>query len=187
MDDLTAVESLSHGDLAEGFRTVAAHITGDQRAKMQALYAAWQSGDVDDAEFETLLADALLVGSGAALISADALAAVWLNKPAHGLTVADSDAAPLIQAARTATELLDGSDDPLPRLERLAVAEPLRALQSAAVASYYRHGVTGYTRAVSPNACADCRAAHASGHVYPTDSPMTSHPGCTCVPIPITD
>ncbi|HWL96045.1 MAG TPA: hypothetical protein VNP20_01815 [Nocardioidaceae bacterium] len=186
-----AVE-LTADQLVAGFGAVAANISDEQNAFGLALLTAWQSGDITDSEFVALLADQLAVSVGGAMLSADALVAVYVNRPALGMVPDDAKVEQLTKAAKTVATFLDDAEtDPLPRVQRLAVAEPLDALQQASLTAYSRHGITGYVRGISADACELCvwlKKEHLrpGGYIYPTDKPMHKHPGCTCVPIPIT-
>ncbi len=182
----TAIEALDAGNLRDAFAILQTHISDEQGVKLAYLFTAWEHGYLSDVEFRDQLADLLIVGSGAALISADVLVAVYLNRPALGLTVTSEHAERLTKAAATATGLLDTTEDPMPRLNRLAVAEPLDALQQGTLSAYSGHGVTGYTRGLSGSACKLCHWLYKDGYVYPTSKTMHRHPGCTCVPIPVT-
>jgi hypothetical protein len=168
------------------FRNAADDMTRTTEELTGLLLAAWQAGQMTDAEFRGSLHSLLVTGYASGLMVGDAIGSGYVNAAPVGLGVDQRTTDRLGQAAATTTTLLDAAEDPLPRLRRLTVAEHLDSLQQGVVGAYNAHGVRGYTRGLSANACELCQWLYKGGYVYPSDRPMHQHPGCTCVPIPAT-
>lgn len=98
----------------------------------------------------------------------------------------------LEQAWTTAVEVAEERPDPDATAERLARDEPIAAAQAGYQEVLAEAGVTGYRRALNPDACELCQWLQKShlapgGYVYPIDQPMFRHIGCRCLPEPTTD
>jgi hypothetical protein len=185
-DVLTDAEERIGQPLDVTFRNAAGDMTRTTEELTATLLAAWQAGDMTDAEFRGALHNLLVTGYAAGLMVGDAIGSGYVNAAPVGLGLDRGTTERLALAASTATTLLDAADDPLPRLRRLTVGEHLDSLQQGVVGAYNAHGVRGYVRGLSAKACELCVWLYKGGYVYPADRPMHSHPGCTCVPIPAT-
>lgn len=98
----------------------------------------------------------------------------------------------LEQAWETVYEVAEDRPDPDATAERLARDEPIAAAQSGYQDVLAEAGVTGYRRAINPDACELCQWLQKShlrpgGFVYPINQPMYRHTGCRCLPEPTTD
>ena len=185
-DLLTQAEARIGQPLDVTFRNAADDLTRTTESLTGTLLGSWQAGGMTDVEFRESLHNLLVTGYSTGLMVGDLIGSGYVGSEPVGLTVDDATTQRLTYAAATATTLLDATDDPLPRLRRVTVAEHLDSLQQGVVGAYNAHGVRGYTRGLSAKACELCVWLYKGGYVYPADRPMHRHPGCTCVPIPAT-
>jgi hypothetical protein len=169
-DALAQAEERIGQPLDVTFRNAAADLTRTSEELTALLLAAWQAGQMTDAEFRESLHSLLVTGYASGLMVGDSIGSGYVNAVPVGLGV---DAGTTERLALAATTLLDA-------------AEHLDSLQQGVVGAYNAHGVRGYTRGLSAKACELCVWLYKGGYVYPADRPMHRHPGCTCVPIPAT-
>ena len=101
--------------------------------------------------------------------------------PALGLSVTDDEPGRLAKAVRT---VFDETDEPGPRLARLARAEPLQAGRRAFAEGMRRRGVPGWTRNTGPDPCPLCQQLN-DGSALPPTVEMADHPGCSCTAVPV--
>lgn len=185
-DVLTDAEQRIGRPLDETYRNTATELEKLTTDLTAGVLAGWQAGNLTDAELEELVHGILVQGVAHGTTIGDAVGSAYIGQQPLGITVDDQEAERLGLAAATIVGLLDAAGDPLPRLARLTVGEALHGLQDGVRRAYSEHGVTGYTRGLSASACELCRWLYKGGHVYPSSKPMHKHPGCTCVPIPVT-
>lgn len=186
MADLAQIEQELGRPLDDTFRDVASGLESVTEEQVVELLAAWQAGRVTDEELEQLLAVLLATAVGAGLAYGDIIGSGYVGRDPVGLVPDEATVTRLSLAASTTRSLLDVATDPAPRVRRVAVGEALAALQEGVVKSYDSHGVSGYRRGLSGRACELCHWLYKDGYVYPTSKPMHRHPGCTCVPVPVT-
>ncbi len=80
--------------------------------------------------------------------------------------------------------LLAKTDDPLPRLLRLAYNEPVQASRQASREVMSLHEVSQYRwQLSSKNPCGLCKFL--ANRKWPVKKVPTSHPGCTCQVVPV--
>ena len=171
------------------YRDTLKRLSGQAEAQAVALYQMREAGQVDDDTFVAVLAAIVAAANSRAAALADlSLAAaltVALRRPVAplGLTPSPDDPERLSKAASTllAVETLTPQ-----RVARLARAEPLdTAARSYSQGMAHSPHVTGWTRAVSADACQACQSM--AGGTLPDTVPMWHHTGCTCSPIPVTN
>lgn len=143
-----------------------------------------------------LLTALLLRAEARGIVLADVALASELSRqlgravPTLGLVPAASTQAGTAKAVRTTLTRLAGDADEAARLRRVRRTARGRTVQAAG--AYYDVGlrgqpeVAGWRRGVSASACDLCRWLERGGHVFPAPQPMRRHPGCSCVPIPVT-
>lgn len=186
-DVLTRMAEQIGAPLEVVFRNAAADLQSLTERLTALLLAAWQTGQVNDAEFRDSLHSLLVTGYDNGLMVGDVLGSAYIDAEPVGLRIDDDTTERLALSAATATKYLDQASDPLPRLTRLTTGEHLWSLQLGTQTAYREHGVPGYRRGLSAKACELCVWLYKDGYVYPTDKPMHKHPGCTCVPVPVTN
>ena len=114
-------------------------------------------------------------------LTATLLRALRRPLPALGLGLPDDEPDRLTQALTT---LFDDTNEPRPRLARLARAEPLAAGRRAYTAGMVERDVPGWRRRTGTDPCPLCRTLD-DGSVLPPSVPMADHPGCSCTPVPV--
>lgn len=184
---------------AAEFRTGLATLGTYYAGQAARVYAGWQAGVFTTDEWRALFARSLLNGVGDGTGIGDGFATRLLHL-AHGRDVlpvgepidVPAELARLTLAVDTLAAKIDTAEDPRPRIERLASSEPVNAAQQSAIRVFGKHQVTGWRRGVRPDACELCHWLAKTnldplGYVYPTTKLMHKHPGCTCIPIPVTE
>jgi hypothetical protein len=153
-----------------------------------ALYDRHVSGEISRDLTVATMASRIAKANAKAVALADlSLAATLMLRtrepvPTLGIGRNPDDPARLLKAVTTVLEL-----ESVERVARLARSEPLMAAGRAySVAIEKSDRVVGYRRGLSPDPCELCMWLWKEGYVYPADQPMHQHPGCTCVPIPVT-
>lgn len=150
------------------------------------IYAAYSGDDIGGDEFVALTAATVGRANSRARVmalaglSAAVLVAVRRPVPTPRIAVVD-DAERLTKAARTVLATAAASPVPDTIVARLGRAEPLTAAAetySAAIAAIPH--VTGWTRQLGASSCQLCEWWAADGKVFPADTPMPTHPGCSC-------
>ncbi|MFC5999347.1 hypothetical protein ACFP6A_11540 [Quadrisphaera sp. GCM10027208] len=173
------------------FRDTITSLAGQAEDRALDLYARWEAGELDDEQFEALLA-ALVAryNSRAATVADLALAAavtVALRRAVAplGIVTPPGDPQRLRTATRTLREALEDTPDPQARVARLARAEPLdTAARSYSEGIARSRHVEGWVRGLSANACELCTWWARGGRIWPKTHRMPTHKGCTCTPIP---
>jgi hypothetical protein len=165
-------------------------VSSTQR-RVAAVFAAYESGQITNAEARTLIASILHHANGAAVGMADRFIADQIEKaarvpvpalghaPERGLGRLH-DAVGTILAEAAGWQAGD-TDSPLMRLRRLGRSEPLHhGHKSASVAMKRHKAVRGWVRAMDANACQLCEWWYRDGQIWSDDTPFQSHPGCNC-------
>lgn len=191
-------------DYRAEFDIIATDIAVRTTAAALGYHAAWQGGALTTPQWRYAFRQLLLMGTAVAGGLGDALAARVLRR-LHGVAAQPvgvvagtpdprAEAARLDKAVLALVELADTAEDPRPRIERLARAEPVNAMQQAIVAAWDAHGIRGWRRGTDPDPCELCVwlvKAHLDpagiGYVYPTSRKFHQHPGCRCIPVPVTE
>lgn len=164
--------------------------------QLNAGYAAYQAGQISEPVWHATAVNLLLAANIKAIGLADFAAAAYLTVtrrepvPTLGIVLPQNERGRLDDAIITLTDraspMHDRASEVPGRVERLARAEPLNAAQQTYVTALNRHGVTGYRRGVSPDACEMCATwLYRDGYVWPTSKPFHRHPGCACYPVPV--
>jgi len=189
---MTAPETLTTETWYAAFSVVTDNIIAEAIEWSAALFGLWLAGRLTSAEFPIALTAQLVVSIGGAMVTADVMTAVLTDEPVIGYTVDDRTVTRLQGASRTLTASLDEPGDTRAHIERIAISEPVNALQQTTVDALARHGVTGYRRGTDADPCKLCTwlvKAHLDpaglGYIYPTGQPMHRHTGCRCVPVPV--
>lgn len=166
-----------------------AETTDGTTAQVLAALAMYEAGDLPTEEFAAVVAAYVAAGNARAAALADLSLASVLTLEAGepvaplGITRPESDPDRLAKAASTLLAV-EGSRE---RWERLARSEPRTAAAEAYSEGIRRSPrVSGWRRGVSGGACELCTWWSRDGRVWQADHPMPTHPGCTCVPLPVT-
>lgn len=164
------------------YRKAQAAIGKEAEEKVAALYRVFASPTkpLRPEEF----ADFLGVIVGNANTRAAALADVYtsarLRRKPRGVGRSVDEPAALREAVKT---LLADSEDPLPRLRRLASNEPVQASRQASREAMALHKVSHYRWQLSSKSpCGLCRFL--AKRKWPVKKVPMSHPGCTCQVVP---
>lgn len=159
----------------------------------------WQQhldGDLTRAELVDLVLVIIRLAHEQGRLAAEAAFTLWAIE--HGLdpdpalqppaaAYADPDER-MTSALQTIIEESDTNEERQMRIERLGRGEATAAAHSAFAAAISAHPmVKGWIRRAEPGACQICRNLAAAGPVRNTAIRMYRHPGCSCVPIPLTD
>jgi hypothetical protein len=148
---------------------------------MLALWQRLQDGALTTGDLVTLGAASIQTVNSQAYGLADLYLAHTLRARPLGLTPPAE--LPRLQQAMT-TAASDQGTNPQDALRRLGQSEPLRSGQTALTTGMKEHGVRGWTRQTGGSSCQVC-ADLADGTVLPPSVPIWSHPGCSCVPQPV--
>ncbi|MFV2143213.1 hypothetical protein [Isoptericola sp. G70] len=166
------------------YREALKNLSGDTEARVLAVYAALEAGDIAPEAAAAVIAALVTKGNARAVGLADvALAAnltVALRRPVAtlGLSLPIGEPKRLHKAAST----LLGIDGITPeRVARLGRVEPLETGQRAYADGVARSGVvTGWVRNMDGDPCQLCKWWSRDGRVWPADHPFQHHKGCSC-------
>ncbi len=158
------------------------------------LHDRLEAGQASPEAFTAATTATILRAEERAVGLADLALAVELTRrlrravPTLGLVTSAADRQATARAARTLTARLTDADEP----QRARATRLARGRTTQTGGHYFDVGmrerpeVAGYTRGLSPTACELCTWLYRGGHVYPASQPMHRHPGCTCIPVPVT-
>jgi hypothetical protein len=169
------------------YRDTLAGLVDDAEARTGRVYDRYADGTVGRDGFVAATTATLLAAEDRAAAVSDLALADHLQVPALGLVVAAADRAATGKAVATLTVRLTETPNPRARALRLA-----RGRTTGAAGKYFDIGlathpkVAGYRRGLSSLPCQLCRWLYRGGFVYPAGQPMYRHPGCMCVPLPVT-
>lgn len=135
---------------------------------------------ISRAEFVQVAASLVAAYSQQAAMLGDNFMSERLRKQPLGIGRPPDDVGRLEKAL--AKILHTGPDDSLPRVERLARAEPLSAAQSASREVLVRAEVAEYVFDTDENPCGLC--AWRASQTWPVNTAAIAHPGCTCILLP---
>jgi hypothetical protein len=169
--------------LAARYRTLTRRLSTSSAAALLALWQRMQDGDFTADDLPLLGAAAITASNTQAYGLADLYLAHVLRTSPLGLS-APVDTGRLQQAVSTAAS--EQGTNPADSLRRLGQSEPLRSGQTALTTGMKQHRVGGWTRQTGGQSCQVC-ADLADGTVLSPDTQMWSHPGCSCVPQPVTE
>lgn len=163
-------------------RTRAEQQADDTAAKVLALLALYQAGQIADSDFPSVVATAVYQGKCVASRIADVLVSTLAGLPALGILPGSQHIERLEKAASTA--LADPETAP-ERLERLASAEVLTS-HSKTLNAAIRENRLRWREDVSPTACDVCLPFADVEHEADEEF-EPHHPNCRCEPVPITN
>jgi hypothetical protein len=184
----------------EDYQAQTEQLSADTVAQVLVVYAAFQAGQITQAEAEAIIATIVNQANAVALSLADVALAVQIEvatglvTPPVGVLPVDSTDR-LVKAVNTI--LVDQPvvepeqpepepDRPDPaemRLERLARAEPLEASQDGSLeAMQEQPRVEGWTRQMDADPCQLCEWWWREGRIWPKEHPFQKHKGCNCQP-----
>ncbi|WP_425799919.1 hypothetical protein [Gordonia sp. DT101] len=157
----------------------------DQR--VQALYASYERGEIDEATFVELATAVLVQGESKAVSLSDlALAATLTAYTAAVVTpvglLPDRGAQP-----RAVEAIREALADPEPKV-KLTInvrAVTLEAAQRNTGKAMKKQGVEKWTRKLNAGACKVC--TDLAGEELPVTAEMWTHKGCACTQNPITE
>lgn len=164
------------------YRKAQAAIGEETEEKVAALFRVFASPSkpLTPDEFADFLG--VIVGNAntRAAVLADAFQSGRLRRKPRGVGRPADETAALREAVKT---LLADSEDPLPRLRRLARTEPVQASRQAAREALELHKVTHYRwQLSSKNPCGLCKFL--AKRKWPVKKVPVSHPSCTCQVVP---
>ena len=142
--------------------------------------SALAGGLVSIDEFRGLAASVVSAANLRAAMLADLFTSKRLRTSPLGIGRPLDEAVRLAEAMQT---IIADTDTPLPRLSRLAAAEPLSAAQSASREVLIRNEVPFYIWDTDSDPCSRC--AKLADRIYPVQIPAIQHPGCTCLVLPL--
>lgn len=173
------------------YRTRLRELVAVAEGRMRTAHVRYDEGMSAD-RFTVLAVALLLRAEGAAVALSDLAVAIELSRrmrkavPTLGLTLDRSRTDAIEKAVGTLVERLPDTPDPQARAVRLARGRTTQTAGHAFdTAMKSRPEITGYTRGLTATPCKICIALYNNGATWPPDQPMSRHPGCTCVPIPI--
>jgi hypothetical protein len=166
---------------AARYRTLTRRLATASAAALLALWQRLEDGTLASDDLVMLGASSVLTANGQAYNLADLYLAHTLRARPLGMT-APADLPRLQQAVGTAAS--DQGTNPADALRRLGQSEPLQSGQTALTTGMKQHGVRGWTRQTGGASCQVC-ADLADGTVLSPDTSMWAHPGCSCVPQPV--
>lgn len=158
---------------------------------MLALRAAQQSGDLSTEEFLTAGATTVATADDHAVSLGDLAIAAALTalrgEPVDPAGIVLPDQTDRLTSSLS-TILADSAPDDADgtaAIARLGTAEPLSAGQWATGQALQAQDAGRWRRMVGPDPCPICTDLEAG--TVPADVAMWSHPGCSCVQVPVTD
>lgn len=128
----------------------------------------------------------LLTANEHAATLADIYVASMLRAQPLGLASPIADADRLHDVILTAADP-DSGTNPADALSRLGTSEPSRSAQRTTTEALRGHGARGWRRAAGGGRVCPVCAAMANGEVLPATAEMYTHPGCSCVAVPVAD
>ncbi len=164
------------------YRKAQAAIGTETAEKVTALYDVFASAgrQLTADEFANLVGVLVSGGNRRAALLADTFQRAELRKAPLGVGRRDEEPTAMRD---TVKKLLDDDEDPLPRMQRLAVTEPVQASRQAAREVLERSGAKFYTwRLSNKDACRLCKLL--SRRRWPVSKVPVSHPSCTCQVVP---
>jgi hypothetical protein len=155
-------------------------LAGDEHAaatsaRVLALTAAWQAGQIDTPDMTKGTAIAIYAGKLLASRYADVLVSTASNRPPVGVRPSDDHVERLDAAVKA---IVEGDPEPAPRLDRLARAEVLESHTASTLAALREQGFPEWERVVGEDPCEKCEPL--AGEVQPVGTPFRDHPGCQC-------
>jgi hypothetical protein len=176
-------------------------ISQQSQQQVQQAWANYQAGQLTQAEFEQVTAQAIAASNSRAATLADlSLAAAIATEMAtqfpqvdatstlttSGLTPdSGEELTRLTKGVHTLLEASKAGDDVTARLTRFAASEPLETAQRTYQQSIKKHpALNGWQRHLSTDACELCVWWWREGRVWPKDHYFQSHKGCKCTPKP---
>jgi hypothetical protein len=165
------------------YRKAQAAIGRETEEKVAALYRVFTSPTkpLRPEEFADFLGTIVGNANTRAAVLADVFTSARLRRKPRGVGRPTEEPAALKEAI---LGLLADSDDPLPRLRRLASNEPVQASRQASREAMSLHKVSHYRwQLSSKNPCGLCKFL--AKRKWPVKKVPMSHPGCTCQVIPV--
>lgn len=167
-------------------------ISAQQVQKVSAAFAAFDDGDLTEAEFTAVVVNVVGLGNRRGYILGAAVARALIEAEAQVAELVDMPRTPGVvrpeedRLAQAVATILASDQDTLMQLQRLADNEPKQAAAdgSGDVIKGSRR-VKGWTRSLDSGACQLCRWWWREGRVWQADHPMPRHPGCTCSQKPV--
>jgi hypothetical protein len=174
----------------EDYQTRTEALAGASAARVLAVYAAYQAGQLAADQAAELISGVVNLANAGAVSLADMFIAAQIEELA-GVPTPVTGAAPtdeherLLEAVHTIlSEQPADPDEPgqaQTRLERLARSEPLETAQRAATEAMQEQPlVQGWTRAMDSDPCPLCVYWWREGRIWPKIHPFQGHKGCNC-------
>ncbi|MGV9792402.1 hypothetical protein [Gordonia sp. NPDC003422] len=157
-------------------------------ARVQALYARHERGEITEEQFVALATAVVSQGESRAVSLADVALAATLTAATSALRVPVGMLPTVNDASTSVAEVIrEALADPDPPV-KLTINVRDRVLDTAQRSygtAMRRQGVRHWTRRLNSGACELCRDL--AGDVLPTEADMYRHKGCGCSQKPITE
>ena len=170
------------------YTDVMAQLADSTDVRVQALYARYEAGEIDEETFVALASAVLAQGQSQAVSMADVALAATLTamtgrvRTPVGLLPEREDATRSV--ARVIREALVDPDPPA-KLTVNVRAEVLDTAQRSYGTAMRKQGVKRWTRKLNAGACPLCHDL--AGETLPATAEMYAHKGCGCSQKPIID
>jgi hypothetical protein len=166
----------------ETFRKRQLSFANQAERAVSVLYRSMMKDKISQEDFIQTAGTVIAKASTQATMLADVQTSQLVRRQVHGFGSPVGEAQTVSHFLEDIFTSTEASDDPLPRILRLASSRSWESSRFATQESLKQHGHKFYRWDLSPSPCGLCKFL--GRRSWPVEKPPISHPGCWCVVVP---